>query len=307
MRQRMRLLAAPKEVHDAIPIIGTSAAEGIAFRHDEQGDEFKIFLAQIAVSAYKGKAAGEKKRTDYILVQDALARWGKKRFYAAVETIKDLMAAGKKADDVQDEDYTPPTEEEPVDMPMEDEPVSDTDEGGLPADLADFPVGLLDDMATPDLAEVVSQYGLPVDLKANYNVRQQRTIIKKAIASMLASRQEARADTAAAKPAAQRPATVDPIVREYLEAIKGFSDSVGAMANSAKVADADKAVAVQITKALTDKDFQAGAKAIFDLAKLTPVHEAIFRYGQLTALAKVRGDINALQAGISEYRRASTK
>ena len=113
VRERLRLLAAPPEVHDAIPIIGTSVAENIAFRHVKRGRPFQAFLAQLAVRAYESKASGEKKRGLYMLVQDAIARWGKPRFDAATKTIVDMMAAGKKADDVRHEDYTPPAKEEP--------------------------------------------------------------------------------------------------------------------------------------------------------------------------------------------------
>lgn len=113
VRQRLYLIAAPQPVIDIIPTVGTNVAENIAFRHEKRGPEFQVFLAELASKAYKGKMAGEKKRGLYMLVQDAIARWGKPRFDAAVKTILGMMEEGKKADDVKNEDYTPPAKEEP--------------------------------------------------------------------------------------------------------------------------------------------------------------------------------------------------
>ena len=93
VRQRLKLLKAPPEVRDAIPIIGTSKAENIAFRHETTGREFQIFLADFAIKATE-ETNQAKKRTMELLVQDAIAQHGKERKDAAVTEIKQMMANG---------------------------------------------------------------------------------------------------------------------------------------------------------------------------------------------------------------------
>ena len=99
VRSRLKLLNAPQEVHDAIPIIGTNQAENIAFRHESTGREFQIFLTSLAVRAKAAKDESDEDTRRHssllsILVGDAIFRHGRERKDIAVEEIKKMMANG---------------------------------------------------------------------------------------------------------------------------------------------------------------------------------------------------------------------